>query len=310
MGGVYALDTEVTVLFSCTVPPFGKPIESCTDSNGQSASESFGSLNGTGKLDTSTAGEFTYSVTARADDGQEGTRSITYTVLKAEPTLTSQVRSSFVTVGEPIAGTATFTGGHSPGGSIGFTVYGPDDPTCGGPPAFESVPVPIAAEVGSPSFVPAEAGTYRLVATYSGDVDNQAVASDCGDAAAAVTVTARQVGSAGGQGSPPASPETSPPAGTPSPPAAPPKVNLTYSPDKPHSPDPRGGPRWTFRWAPGAPGTTSRCRLDRSRFTPCTSPQIYHGLQRGKHVFTVRSIASDGQESPPRTVHFIVGRRR
>jgi hypothetical protein len=309
-GGSYALDTEVTTIFSCVAQPFGKPLESCTDSNGLSWSESFGNLVGRGKLDTSTAGEFTYGVTARAEGGQEAASSIHYTVLKAEPTVTSRVVSPSVTVGEPIVGTATFTGGHSPGGSIGFTVYGPDDPTCAGPPAFESAPMPLAAEVGSPPFVPTDAGTYRLVATYSGDVDNKAVASDCGEAAAAVTVAARQGSSTGDKGNSPPPSETSPPAGTPPPPAAPPNVKLTYSPDKPHTPDPRGGPRWTFRWAPGAPGTTSRCRLDRGRFTSCASPKIYRGLKRGNHVFTLRSTAPDGQESPPRTVRFVAGRRQ
>jgi len=67
----FAVGQSVATKFSCQDSKYGSGIESC---GGQPGST------GTGKLNTSAVGEFTYAVTAVSKDHQEGTAHITYTV--------------------------------------------------------------------------------------------------------------------------------------------------------------------------------------------------------------------------------------
>lgn len=107
--------------------------------------------------------------------------SVTFEVPKAEPTLTPGGASS-ATLGDSITAGAELAGGYGPVGEIVFSVYGPDDETCSGAPAFESDPVAVTGEgtYESAAYVPAAVGAYRWVATYSGDANNEAVTTDCG----------------------------------------------------------------------------------------------------------------------------------
>ncbi|HTU15806.1 MAG TPA: hypothetical protein VMF31_11455 [Solirubrobacterales bacterium] len=108
-------------------------------------------------------------------------------VAKESPSLSSAATDA--AIGEAISATASLTGGHSPGGTITFSAYGPDDQNCSGTPAFSSTAtVNGNDDYDSGQFTPAEAGTYRWIASYSGDADNEAEASLCADSDAASTV--------------------------------------------------------------------------------------------------------------------------
>src|SRR5205807_688350 len=71
-----------------------------------------------------------------------------------------------------------------------FTLFGPDNATCTGTPALTSTkPVSGNGPYTSGGFTAATAGTYRWVASYSGDANNAAVATACSDPSESVVVT-------------------------------------------------------------------------------------------------------------------------
>jgi hypothetical protein len=55
-----------------------------------------------------------------------------------------------------------------------------------------------------------------------------------------------------------------------------------------------------FRFSSNEPGSSFRCKLDRSKFKPCSSPKRYRNLKAGKHVFQVFAIdiAGNADTSP------------
>jgi hypothetical protein len=141
-------------------------------------------------------------------------------------------------------------------------------------------------------------GPHSVLATYSGS------ARDIGSRSAVLTQTVASPSSVPSAGGRPA-PEPAP-AG-----AAPvilaPRIDLTYTPNNDHRPNPAGGPRWTFRFSDPTREATFLCRLDQARFRPCSSPQVYRHLRRGRHVFRVKAIAADGTVAPVRIVRFLAG---
>jgi hypothetical protein len=89
-----------------------------------------------------------------------------------------------------------------------------------------------------------------------------------------------------------------------------PKPRLHYSPNSPHQPNSKGGPRYTFVFSDPAAGVRFQCRLDRQRkWRRCSSPKVYRHLKRGRHVFRLRSIDRAGNRSTVRVVRFFAGRR-
>ncbi len=122
-------------------------------------------------------------------DNENNTSVATTAVVSAAPTLTT-VASGSVALGGSISDTATLSGGNAPSGTIAFYAYGPDDASCATLPAFVAeVSVTGNGQYNSGSFTPTRAGVYRWVAAYSGDFNNKAVATACGDPNESVTVT-------------------------------------------------------------------------------------------------------------------------
>ena len=108
-------------------------------------------------------------------------------VVKASPTIASQASAS-VPAGGTITDTATVSGGFHPTGSVTFTVYGPGDTTCSKP--LESSTVALAGAMATSAPVtPLDAGTYRWIASYGGDPNNNPSHGSCGDLGETVTVT-------------------------------------------------------------------------------------------------------------------------
>jgi hypothetical protein len=109
-------------------------------------------------------------------------------VTNATPTISTTATNA--AIGGAVHDTATLAGGTSPGGTITFKAFGPNDATCGATVAFtKTVTVSGNGNYGSSDFTPTVAGDYRWTAEYSGDAGNEAVASSCGDAGETSTVT-------------------------------------------------------------------------------------------------------------------------
>jgi hypothetical protein len=151
------------------------------------------------------------------------------------PNITPVVPSFATTAGAQPAGgttvhdTAHLAGGSDPGGTITFALFGPSGQACSGPPAFTAtVAVTGNGDYHSPTFAVPGPGTYRWVATYSGDAMNAAAGpTACGDPAETVTVSATPT------------PSPAPGPNVPTPPKPPPKPKPTQPGPPPPPPPPR-----------------------------------------------------------------------
>ena len=111
------------------------------------------------------------------------------TLTRASPTITTQA-SGNTPAGGSISDTATLTNGATQTGTITFKLFGPNDATCGGAAAFTSTKnVTGNGSYTSDSFTVTAAGSYRWVATYSGDTNNETTTSACNAANESVSVT-------------------------------------------------------------------------------------------------------------------------
>ena len=121
-------------------------------------------------------------------------------VTPKQPGIITNATAGPVPLGDPISDTATLSGtspqpdGDPAGGTITFNVYGPDDADCSGDPVFTAT-VDVSGDGDYPSgdFTPTEAGTYRWIASYSGDSPNTLpVSGACNDeneASVVITLT-------------------------------------------------------------------------------------------------------------------------
>jgi len=113
-----------------------------------------------------------------------------FDVVKNTTSITTAANQT-VNVGQSIADSATLSGATSDaGGSIVFKAYGPNDSNCSDAAAFTSSAVAVSGNgtYGPVSFTPTTAGTYRWIATYSGDAKNLGSHGDCNDTGETDTV--------------------------------------------------------------------------------------------------------------------------
>jgi hypothetical protein len=109
-------------------------------------------------------------------------------VSKASPTL-STTASAGVKLGATVHDTANLAFGQNPTGQITFRLYRPGDASCAQAPLFTSTKTVVNnGGYTSGNFTPANPGTYRWRASYSGDANNDPVAGTCGGAHETVTV--------------------------------------------------------------------------------------------------------------------------
>ena len=114
-----------------------------------------------------------------------------FTVSRFTPNI-STTPSGAVPAGGNVSDAATVSGGSSPGGSVTFQLFAPGDTTCTAPTATTTATL-VSGTASSGDIPAGGAGTYRWMATYNGDTDNNPVASPCGSETVAVAEAAASI---------------------------------------------------------------------------------------------------------------------
>jgi hypothetical protein len=99
----------------------------------------------------------------------------------------STLASPSVPAGGLISDSATLTGGFAPTGSVTFSLYGPGDVTCSNALWSTTAPVGAGGVSHSGNVQAGAAGIYNWIATYSGDLNNLPVSSQCGSEPVVIT---------------------------------------------------------------------------------------------------------------------------
>src|SRR5205807_1715804 len=150
-------------------------------------------------------GEFT-SGTSGVPNATDATLGECFTVNPVIPFVPTQA-SADVQLGNPVSdlvnlnGTANQPGspvingplGAPAGGTITFRLFGPNDTSCANPPVFTSAAIPVSGDAlyFSGNFTPTQVGTYRWIASYSGNSPNTlATTGVCNAANESVVVNA------------------------------------------------------------------------------------------------------------------------
>jgi len=130
--------------------------------------------------------------TAQTRDHTSGSLTLTFDVT-ACPTISTTATPATATVGQPVTDVAHLGGGIDPTGTISFSLYGPNNPTCTGNP-LQTVTTAVSGDgdYSSPPVTPTSVGSYVWVAKYSGDSinpNNIPLSGGCGAADETVTIT-------------------------------------------------------------------------------------------------------------------------
>jgi hypothetical protein len=157
-----------------------------------------GGLHNSDPFTPTRAGTYRWRVSYSGDDNNKaagptecGVAAETVDVKPATPTIVT-VASPAVVLGDSIKDSATLSDGAHPTGTIAFHVYGPNDADCNDNPADTStVDVSGNGTYDSKPFTPTAEGTYRWVAIYSGDGNNESTRTSCGDVGEQVVVASK-----------------------------------------------------------------------------------------------------------------------
>ena len=159
--------------------------------------ETVHNINADGEYSTSnvsvTAGEAgTWNWTAdfSGDDNNKATSSgcgEESVAIVASPSIVTTPSETSGSVGDLLNDSATLSDGSNftGDGTIKFSLYGPNDPTCDGEPAYtETVPADHNGSdyvTSNDSVIADEAGTWNWTASFSGDDNNHSAFSECGE---------------------------------------------------------------------------------------------------------------------------------
>lgn len=120
---------------------------------------------------------------------------ISGTIFPSAVTLSGSIDGGLVNT--PLTDKVTLTGAPTaPGltGTMTFKLHAPGDPSCAGAPvSTSSLPVSGSGAYASEPFIPTATGTYRWTASYSGDTNNAAASTACGDRSQTVAVASAVV---------------------------------------------------------------------------------------------------------------------
>jgi hypothetical protein len=133
-------------------------------------------------------GQFTGGASPDLAIANQASDNVSILLGQAETSISTQATAS-ATPGDPVSDQATLADGVSPTGRITFRLYGRGDPNCSNAPIFKQrVPVSGNGAYQTADFTPSRVGTYRWIATYSGDSDNAQAQTSCNDTDESSTV--------------------------------------------------------------------------------------------------------------------------
>ena len=134
---------------------------------------------------TSLAGIYLWTAEYSGDDAfdpsQDACGDEVVIVEKDTPTITTTPKPEEANIWTRLHDTALLANGFNPTGTVTFKLYDPDDATCTDPVHTEAVELDGLKAQTIDGFVANKIGTWRWMAEYSGDVNNNPANSGCND---------------------------------------------------------------------------------------------------------------------------------